>query len=175
MSAGLSRRDFLQRTAVAGAGVMLVGSTEMLLTAPEAAGAPAQAGYGPLVPDPAGRLALPQGFRYSIVTHAGVTKLDTGEFTPRNHDGTGAFRARGGGTVLVNNHEIRDPIATELPVPTLEGLTYDPGAAGGCTIVEVGRDGNRTGERVGIAGTRTNCAGGETPWSTWLTCEEVYS
>ena len=175
MSAGLSRRDFLQRTAAAGAGVLLVGSTEMLLTAPDAAGAPAQAGYGPLVADPAGKLALPQGFRYSIVTHAGVTKLESGEFTPRNHDGTAAFRARGGGTVLVNNHEIREPFGTALPVPHLDGFTYDPGAAGGCTIVEVDRDGKRVSERVGIAGTRTNCAGGETPWGTWLTCEEVYS
>ena len=135
MSAGLSRRDFLQRTAAAGAGVLLVGSTEMLMTAPDAAGAPAQAGYGPLVADPAGKLALPQGFRYSIVTHAGVTTLDSGEPTPRNHDGTGAFRTRGGGTVLVNNHEIREPFGTNLPVPHLDRLTYDPGAAGGCTVV----------------------------------------
>ena len=60
-------------------------------------------------------------------------------------------------------------------MPHLEGLTYDPGAAGGCTIVEVDRTGKRVGERVGIAGTRTNCAGGQTPWGTWLTCEEVYS
>lgn len=58
----------------------------MLLTTPEASAA--QAGYGPLVADPAGRLALPKGFRYSIVTQAGVTKLESGEFTPRNHDGT---------------------------------------------------------------------------------------
>ncbi len=176
MSVGMSRRDFLQRAAATGAGVMLVGSTEMLLTTPAASAAPAQIGYGPLVPDPAGRLALPQGFSYSIVTHAGVTTLDSGEFTPRNHDGTGAFpRRRGAGTVLVNNHEIREPFGTELPVPHLDRLTYDPGAAGGCTIVEVDGTGRRVGEKVGIAGTRTNCAGGVTPWGTWLTCEEVYS
>jgi secreted PhoX family phosphatase len=104
-----------------------------------------------------------------------VTTLESGEYTPRNHDGTGAFRGRGGRTVLVNNHEIREPFGTELPVPHVDGLTYDPGAAGGATIVEVDRAGRRISERVGIAGTRTNCAGGVTPWNTWLTCEEVYS
>jgi uncharacterized protein len=182
MTDALNRRDFLQRSAIAGAGVVLVGSTEMLLTTPAASaapgGAPAAAGYGPLVDDPAGRLALPAGFRYEIVTHAGVTTLDTGEPTPRNHDGTGAFRSRRGGTVLVNNHEIREPYAANplgLPVPHLDGYTYDPGAAGGCTVVEVDRRGKRIGEHVGIAGTRTNCAGGVTPWDTWLTCEEVDS
>jgi uncharacterized protein len=147
----------------------------VLLTTPAAAAAPAPAGYGPLVADPAGRLALPKGFSYSIVTHAGVTKLESGEFTPRNHDGTGAFRTRRGGTVLVNNHEIRDAFGTDLPVPHVDGLTYDAGAAGGCTVVEVDRDGNRVTEYVGVAGTRTNCAGGVTPWDTWLTCEEVDS
>ena len=60
-------------------------------------------------------------------------------------------------------------------MPHQDGLTYDPGAAGGCTIVEVDRDGRRVAERVGMAGTRTNCAGGQTPWNTWLTCEEVDS
>ena len=175
MTDALTRRDFLARATAMGAGVVLVGSTDMLMTTPEAAAAPNEIGYGPLVPDPAGRLALPQGFRYEIVTHAGVTTLDTGEPTPRNHDGTGAFRSRRGGTVLVNNHEIREAFGTALPVPHLAGLTYDAGAAGGCTVVEVDRNGKRVGERVGIAGTRTNCAGGQTPWDTWLTCEEVYS
>ncbi|MBA2309852.1 MAG: DUF839 domain-containing protein [Pseudonocardiales bacterium] len=173
MSNGLSRRDFLQRSAAAGAGVLLIGTTEMLLTTPTAAAAPQQVGYGALIPDPNKRLALPEGFKYTIVTQAGVTKLDTGQPTPRNHDGTGAFRSRGGGTVLVNNHEIRDPFGTELSVPHLDGLTYDAGAAGGCTVIEADRDGGRRSEYVGIAGTATNCAGGVTPWNTWLTCEEI--
>ncbi|GAA3088119.1 PhoX family protein [Pseudonocardia yunnanensis] len=176
MTNGMSRRGFLRGTAAAGAGVVLLGASEVLLTAPNAAAAPAPAGvgYGPLVADPAKRLALPEGFKYTVVTEAGVTKLESGEFTPSNHDGTGAFKAKGGGTVLVNNHELGDPFAnTKLPVPHLEGLTYDEGSAGGCTIIETDKDGKRVREFVGIAGTSTNCAGGITPWDTWLTCEET--
>jgi uncharacterized protein len=169
----LSRRDFLSRTAMTGAGLALIGSTEMLLTAPNAAAVPCQLGYGPLVPDPAGKLSLPAGFRYSIVTQAGVTTLDSGEPTPGSHDGAGAFRRPEGGTVIVYNHEIRNA-AQNPPVPRLSGLTYDPAQTGGCTIVEVDPDGQRVSERVGIAGTSTNCAGGVTPWDTWLTCEEVF-
>jgi hypothetical protein len=160
----LSRRAFLQRSA---AGVLLAGSTDLLCAA-----AP-RAGYGPLVDDPEGRLALPEGFSYAIVTEAGKTALETGEPTPRNHDGTGAFAVPGGGTVLVLNHEIREGAGTQLAVPHLDGLVYDPGAAGGCTIVTTDAAGRRVSERVGIAGTSTNCAGGVTPWRTWLTCEET--
>ncbi|WTW92140.1 PhoX family protein [Streptomycetaceae bacterium NBC_01309] len=178
----LSRRGFLGRSAVTGAGIAFVGSTEMLL-APGAAAAPAdndrhgparsEFGYGPLVPDPAGKLALPAGFAYRTVTHAGVTKLDSGHYTPNGHDGTGAFQRRGGGTVLVNNHELEAFADEEFPVPTLDGYTYDPGLGGGCTVVETDRYGRRVREFVGVAGTADNCAGGKTPWDTWLTCEET--
>ncbi len=170
----LSRRDFLNRSAVAG--LVLVGSTEMLTASAFAAPGDnaREPGYGPLVDDPAGVLALPAGFSYAIVSRAGRTLLESGEPTPGNHDGTGAFPRRGGGTVLVNNHELGDPPAeTPFPVPQHEGYTYDPGAAGGCTVVETDRDGNRVREYVGVAGTSTNCAGGVTPWDTWLTCEET--
>jgi secreted PhoX family phosphatase len=161
---GLSRRAFLRRSA---AGILLAGSTDVLRVA-----AP-PAGHGPLVDDPQGRLALPEGFTYSVVTEAGATSLETGEPTPRNHDGTGAFALAGGGTVLVLNHEIREGAGTKLAVPHRDGLVYDRGAAGGCTIVTTDAQGRRISERVGIAGTSTNCAGGVTPWQTWLTCEET--
>jgi uncharacterized protein len=61
-----------------------------------------------------------------------------------------------------------------LPVPHVAGTVYDAGlTGGGCTVVDVRRDGRRRSEWVGISGTSTNCMGGVTPWNSWLTCEET--
>ncbi len=187
----LIRRDFTRRSAISGAGIALAGSVGALATAPGAlaatetdeieAGTGTDArghghhafGYGPLVPDPKGLLALPAGFSYRVLTHSGKTRLESGEYTPSNHDGTAAFAGPRGTTLLVNNHELSGPRTKwKHPVPLTEGLVYDPAASGGCTVVEVRRDGH-VAEWVGIAGTATNCAGGSTPWGTWLTCEET--
>ncbi|WP_128377862.1 alkaline phosphatase PhoX [Streptomyces cavernae] len=182
----LTRRDFTRRSAITGAGVALAGSAGVLATAPNALAATDVedaaegdsaadrhgVGYGPLIPDPEGILALPAGFKYRVITYSGKTKLESGEFTPSNHDGTATFDGPRGTTLLVNNHELKGPRANwKYPVPLTEGLVYDPAASGGCTVVEVRPDG-RVAEWVGIAGTSTNCAGGSTPWGTWLTCEE---
>ena len=56
------------------------------------------------------------------MTAAGRTRLESGEPTPGFHDGTGAFARRGGGTLLVVNHEIREPLADAEPRPPLDGL-----------------------------------------------------
>ena len=171
----LSRRSLLRTSALGGLGIAIGGSFQAI-AGPAAAHAPAT-GYGALVPDPAGLLSLPPGFSYKVIAKAGSTLLESGEVTPDDADGTGFFPNRRGhgndkdGGVLVSNHEIG---GTEpFGVPAHTGLTYDPAARGGTTNVVVNGDGERVREYVSLAGTHNNCAGGVTPWGTWLTCEET--
>ena len=140
-------------------------------------------GYGPLVPDRKGLIDLPAGFTYSVlsisngvlangVPLAPTTLTDGGENSPSRYDGTGSFSRRSGGAVLVLNHECGTTAV--FPVPHRERLTYDAGAAwGGTTTLSVDRNGHRVSEVVSLAGTISNCAGGVTPWNTWLSCEET--
>ncbi|MDX6676058.1 MAG: uncharacterized protein QOE31_110 [Solirubrobacteraceae bacterium] len=177
---GLSRRAVLTRSAT-GVGIALTGSYSGLFGAGAASaspgsapGKPGPAGYGPLVDDPAGLLALPAGFSYKIVAESGTTRLESGEPSPSDPDGSASFVRRGGnGSVLVVNHEISG--SEPAPVPHIPGFVYDPAAKGGTTNIEVDKDGTRLRQYVSLAGTHNNCAGGRSPWSTWLTCEEAES
>ncbi|MGP3984784.1 alkaline phosphatase PhoX [Streptomyces sp. KR80] len=167
-----TRRQILARTSALGAGIAFTGSiSEVFAGTACARGTERSGGYGPLVPDPNGLLDLPEGFRYTVLSREG-DPLRSGEGkVPSNHDGMGAFPRREGRTHLVRNHENRHNAA--IPVPTVDGLTYDPMGKGGCTALALGRGERVLGERVAIAGTAVNCAGGPTPWNTWLTCEET--
>jgi secreted PhoX family phosphatase len=175
---GLSRRTMLTRSA--GVGVALTGSVTGLFGSGTAhAGvrdrvgkAPrGSAGYGPLLDDPAGILALPAGFTYTVVQQAGKTTLESGEPSPSDPDGAAAFVRHGGdGSVIVLNHEVSG--SEPYKVPAHAGVTYDPAVGGGTTNIEVDKDGNRVRQYVSLAGTLNNCAGGKSPWGTWLTCEE---
>ncbi|MFE7384367.1 alkaline phosphatase PhoX [Streptomyces zhihengii] len=163
-----TRRQALAGAGAVGASIAFSGAFTELFTG--TAAARGHGGYGPLVPDPAGLLDLPEGFRYTVLSRQGQP-LRSGEGpVPSNFDGMAAFRG-GRGTVLVRNHENR--YNGRIGVPVVEGLTYDPMAKGGCTALELDGRNNVLSERVAIAGTAVNCAGGPTPWGTWLTCEET--
>ena len=129
-------------------------------------------GYGPLGPVADGTtglplLLLPAGFRYVTFGWTG-DPLDDGLVTPRAHDGMAAFPAAGGLVRLVRNHELRDGTAF-APRPL-----YDPNGGGGTTTLDFDpATGQLVGAHASLTGTAVNCAGGPTPWGSWLTCEET--
>jgi secreted PhoX family phosphatase len=175
----IDRRTFLRRAGMTTAGVsMLAGPLQSIVArAALAVGskgvAPNNGGYGPIgpVPDQANgmvRLHLPEGFSYGSFAATGTVAVD-GTITPGRHDGMAAFAWEEGRYRLVRNHEIngpREPFGDRRKA-------YDKMAQGGTMTLEVSRTADEFESWVSCNGTQMNCAGGATPWGTWLTCEET--
>lgn len=171
----LSRRRFLGTGLAAWAGIAAAPVAGALFArAAEAAGSRTK-GYGPLVADPAGRLDLPEGFDYvllSRVRHPGAegSGRDPVEASPAFPDGMGAFPGLAEVTVLVRNHEI--PPGGAPGVDPSRRRPYDALAGGGTTTLWVDSERRLVRSFASLSGTLCNCSGGPTPWESWLSCEE---
>jgi len=144
-------------------------------------------GYGPLRPDPARLMDLPEGFSYRVISRAGEEMSDR-FITPGLPDGMATFPAGENRMVLIRNHEINPGARAssgpfgpnnELFARLSAGKAYDPGHRGrpclGGTTSLLFNTATQTVERsyLSLAGSLRNCAGGPTPWNTWITCEET--
>lgn len=171
------RRRFLQSVFAAAA------APAATLTAADSLPSP----FSALRTDPGGILDLPDGFDYRILSRHG-DEMDDGLLVPAAADGMAAFATANGNVVLVCNHENSPgypgtgPFGADLArypgIPSR--LVYDngagltPGNGGTTTIVYDPRQRTVVSRHLSLAGTELNCAGGRTPWGSWLSCEESF-
>ena len=176
-----TRRSFLRRTS----SIALGFSGLQRLSAADGK-ARSVRGYGPLTPDPQKILDLPSGFSYSVIGRAGE-KMSDGLVLPALPDGMAAFPGKGKEVILIRNHELnagsgasggpfgrKNEKTDKIPMDRI----YDPGKSAPClggttTLVYDLASKKVVRQFLSLAGTLRNCAGGPTPWNSWITCEET--
>lgn len=176
-----SRRSFLTQSAAVTTGFL--GLSRFLNTNLHAGEG---FSYGELVTDPHRMLDLPKGFTYRVISYTG-DKMSDGYKVPGKPDGMAAFDMGKGKVALVRNHEIGHSGSSEgpfkdnkeLPKGFDTSLIYDGGrfgaqpfVGGTSTVIYEPKSGKIETQYLSLVGTDRNCAGGPTPWGSWITCEE---
>jgi len=181
-----SRRNFLKNTSFVSLGFIGLNrfaSNHSLVDFFSDEAAPL--GFGPLIHRPDDILALPQGFNYKIISRHGDLMSD-GLISPGLHDGMGAFSLKNNKVLLIRNHEISPGpqkagpfgVQNEHLNKISKSKIYDYGKGertclgGTTTFVYDEKTGKVELEYLSLIGTIRNCAGGITPWNSWITCEE---
>lgn len=176
----LSRREFI-RTAQA------IGLFYASVGAAGCAGAYSANRPSRLIADPARRLDLPAGFTYHLISETGGMMAD-GFFRPGRPDGMACFAHPGSADkcILMRNHENWNDISHGSPFGEDDQLLdrvsatqlYDrkkggaPFFGGVSKLVYNLKTGQMEQDFLVLTGTAANCAGGRTPWGSWLSCEE---
>ena len=176
----ISRRHFLRSCSVATLGFLALRTLSACRPTAESWV------YGDLVRDPNNILDLPKGFSYRVISCTGEMMSD-GLRVPGAHDGMAAFSGPNEKTILVRNHESTPdspkvgPFGdkNELFVRVDRSKVYDAGMGetpclgGTTTLVYDTQLGRLENHFLSLAGTLRNCAGGPTPWNSWISCEET--
>jgi secreted PhoX family phosphatase len=181
--ADLDRRTFLRRSASYATGLALAPSLSGLVACSRGAGmrdgAPRFArfeSYGELIPsEDSPELLIPPGFRCIRLSRAlEPMRGGGGGPVPNAFDGMASFPMPNGNVRLIRNHEVPDSARNAVPIGS---RPYDARAGGGTTSLEVRIGGDAVPELVdefvSLSGTSINCAGGPTPWGSWISCEET--
>jgi uncharacterized protein len=181
----LNRRNFIRTVAVAGGATVALNSLMARSNLFSMSGVDALAStdansYGPLfdtLTNNTGEklLALPEGFQYNVIgrlTNPDGTPniMSDGRPTPGVHDGMAAFGVDGM-IRLVRNHEQSGGSPTSVAIGA---NPYDLRATGGTTTLIVNPVTRLViSDFVSLSGTVRNCAGGVTPWNSWISSEET--